>query len=194
MATAFRWRSLILSSVDGTQHVRRAFEDVENPEWSVYPLGISGDTTTSLLKRMAVETEARKPDALLIQIGVNDARYIETEDHPETPLPVFKENIEKIMQIAKQHTEGIAFLGITPVNESKTMPIPWRPDLYYTERNVAQYAAALEMFCSEQNIRFIPMGDIFTKEDLPDGLHPSVEGHTKIAERVLEHLPFSEST
>lgn len=171
-----------------TNRVRRALEDVKDQEWSVYSLGISGNTTTSLLKRMQVEAEARKPEAIIVAIGVNDARYIETVDHFETPLPAFRENLKKILDIARSFTKNVTFLGITPVDESKTIPIPWRTDLYYTKKNVALYNEALEAFCKAQGVDFIPVFDLVTKDDLPDGLHPNPEGHAKIAEKVLEHF------
>lgn len=171
-----------------TGRVRRALEDVEEREWSVYSLGVSGDTSTALLKRMQVEAEARKPEAIIVAIGVNDARYIETADHLETPLSAFQENLKNILDIARGFTQNVTFLGITPVDESKTMPIPWRTDLYYTEKNVAMYNEALEAFCKAQGVDFIHVFDLLTKDDLPDGLHPNPEGHAKIARQVIEHF------
>ncbi len=171
-----------------TGRVRRALEDIKEREWSVYSLGVSGDTSTALLKRMQVEAEARKPEAIIVAIGVNDARYIETADHLETALPTFQENLKKILDIARSFTRDVTFLGITPVDESKTMPIPWRTDLYYTEKNVAMYNKALEAFCKAQGVDFLPVFDLLAKDDLPDGLHPNPVGHAKIAEKVLERF------
>ena len=94
--------------------------------------------------------------------------------------------LKKILDIARGFTQEVTFLGITPVDESKTMPIPWRTDLYYMEKNVALYNDALEKFCAENAVAFIPIYDLITKDDLPDGLHPNPEGHAKIAEKVLE--------
>ncbi len=170
------------------ERIRRVLEDVEEREWSVYVLGVSNDTTTSLLKRIQVEIEARKPEVIMIAIGVNDARYIETADHLETPLPAFRENLKKILDIARGFTQDVIFLGITQVDESKTMPIPWRTDLYYTEKNVAMYNDALEAFCKKHSVDFIPVFDLITKDDLPDGLHPNPEGHAKIAKKMLKYF------
>jgi lysophospholipase L1-like esterase len=39
----------------------------------VYNLGISGDTTENILKRMDAEAEARNPDIIIFSVGINDA-------------------------------------------------------------------------------------------------------------------------
>lgn len=47
-----------------------------NDENIVYNLGIPSETTTDLLKRIKNELESRKPNTIIISIGINDALYL----------------------------------------------------------------------------------------------------------------------
>ena len=48
----------------------------------IYNLGIPGETTTGLLKRLELESSARMPTKIVIAIGTNDARIVkDTRDN-----------------------------------------------------------------------------------------------------------------
>ena len=46
-------------------------------------MGVSGDTSDDLIKRFPIECQSRRPDIIIIAIGINDSRYIEHEDNPD---------------------------------------------------------------------------------------------------------------
>ena len=155
---------------------------------SVFNLGISGATTEDLQRRLEHESRPRKPDMILISIGINDCRYVETEGNMQTSLDDFKVNLEELHSQAERVAGTVVFVGLTPIDETKTMPIPWRLGYFYTSENVKKYDSVVEEFCTEKGVRYISMADVVDKDDLPDGLHPNAKGHQKIFERVRDYL------
>lgn len=86
----------------------------------------------------------------------------------------------------------IIFIGLIPVDEKKTLPIPWGTDVNYKNEYVSKYNEIIKSVCQENNIQFIEMFEEFMKLDykklLEDGLHPNSEGHQKIFEIVKDFL------
>jgi len=104
----------------------------------------------------------------------------------------FKESIQKLINIAKNFTSKIIFVGLTPVNETKTTPIPWNPDKIYKNENIRRNDDVIKSVCEKNNIHFIEIFDKWIKSDyknlLEDGLHPNSEGHKKIFETIKDFL------
>ncbi len=154
---------------------------------TVYNLGVSGDTTDDLLERFKSESAARKPDLIIFAIGINDSQYINSKDNPRVDLDKFKDNLNKLVAQAKKFTSDIIFIGLTNVDESKTMPIPWAKNRYYDNENVNQYNSAVKLFCEEKFL-FVDMSDLLDDDDLEDGLHPNNTGHKKMFERIKDFI------
>jgi len=83
-------------------------------------------------------------------------------------------------------------VGLTPVDETKTTPIPWNTDKSYKNEYIQKYNETIKNICDENKIYFI---EVFEKlketnyqELLEDGLHPSSVGHQKIFEVVKDFL------
>lgn len=152
----------------------------------VYNLGICGNTTDDLLKRFDIEAEARDPEIIIFGIGTNDSRYIKTKDNPQTSLAQFKNNIEELVQKAKELTNIIVIIGLTNVDESKTMPIPWRPDAYYSNENAEIYNNVLQEISKNNRMVFIDVFNLLDFSDFEDGLHPNSNGHKKMFDKIKE--------
>ncbi|MFA6197717.1 MAG: GDSL-type esterase/lipase family protein [Patescibacteria group bacterium] len=163
----------------------------ETEEVGVYNLGISSNDTRGLLfgleKSISI-FDAVEPEEyiLLFAIGSNDARYIGKRDQPYIPIGEFKNNLEKIVELAKSHATKIVFTGLTIVNEQLTKP--WRDDLFWENSDLKKYNDIIEELCQERGLSFIPLWDVLTEADLPDGLHPNAQGHIKIYQRVKDYL------
>ncbi len=171
----------------------KTFLDLErNFEIDVYNLGVSDDKSTDLLKRFDVECKAREPNIILISIGINDSQYINDKNNLRTPPEEFKSNIQKLIKIGQAFTSKIVFVGFNPVDESKTMPIPWSSEKYYTNENVKKYNNIVESVCEENSLPFVEIFEEWMKlnykELLEDGLHPNPKGHQKIFEAVKDFL------
>ncbi|MBU6500990.1 MAG: hypothetical protein KGJ89_02590 [Patescibacteria group bacterium] len=72
----------------------------------IYNLGIPGDTTIDLLKRVESECKSRKPDLIIFSIGIND---LWRDDR--TPIKKFAENIARLHRIAKKIHQKRDFYG-----------------------------------------------------------------------------------
>ena len=94
--------------------------------------------------------------------------------------------------MAKKFSSKIVFVGLFPVDETKTTPIPWNRDKYYKNEYIQKYNQTLKVICKENEVYFIDLfhkfKDLNYKDLLEDGLHPNSEGHKKIFEVIKDFL------
>jgi len=155
----------------------------------VYNLGISGDHTGRLLKRLEVEIKARVPDIIIFAIGIRDSQFVHSESNNRIPVDKFRSNLIKLLQIAQKQTDKIIFVGLTDIDETKTDPIPWNLDESFRTKYICQYEKIIESFCNKKDVPIIKLTGLIKKEDLyDDGLHPNTSGHIKIFEKVRDYL------
>lgn len=156
---------------------------------AVYNLGISGDITDDVLERFESESRAREANILVFAIGINDSRYIKSKDNPRISSEKFKNSLKDLIAKSRAFTDKIVFIGFTDIDESKTMPIPWRPNTYYDKENVSLYDQALKSVCKEEKAFYIGMtGALDIINDLTDGLHPNSKGHEKMFLQIKDFL------
>lgn len=107
-------------------------------------------------------------------------------------MRVFENNIKKLARLAEEYTNKIIFVGIAPVDNKKTNPIPWDKQKCYNNQYIRQYNEMLRSICTYNNIHFIEIFDKFMKTNynrlLDDGLHPNTKGHKKIFLIVKDFL------
>jgi lysophospholipase L1-like esterase len=163
-------------------------EKREEDYFEVYNLGICGDNSEKLLKRFKIENEARTPTSIIIAIGINDSHYVNSKDNPRIEIEDFKNNLLDIIREARAFTEEIIFIGLTKVDESKVMPIPWGLTKYYDNENISLYNDKIKELCEKNNILFLEMLDLLGSDDLEDGLHPNSRGHEKMFLRIRDFL------
>jgi len=177
------------SEMGGWANRLRHYLENETQDYSeTYNLGVAGDTSEGLLKRFIVENEARKPDVIIIAIGLNDSAYINSKDNPRVSLEKFEKNLLELAGQAKKFTKEIVFVGLTKIDETKLKPVPWNDTIYYDEKNVMIYDTKLKEFCKNNKLMFVEMQDVLSKDDLVDGLHPNANGHEKMFLRVKDFL------
>ena len=96
----------------------------------------------------------------------------------------FEKNITNMIGLARKFSSRNIFLGLMPVDEKKTTPIPWRKDISYKNEYIEKYNEIIKNVCRENKIGFIDIFDKFLKNNykklLDDGLHPNSKGHEKI--------------
>lgn len=178
-----------------------------------YNLGIPGDTSSGLLERFETELAFRfNPDeetVILFAIGINDSRFYPKESEFETELGIFQQNIWDLWEIAKKYTADVAFLGLTPVDESRTNPLFWDAESKYKQslktsadnneasvyknEYIEKYNLILKQFCESRTTPFIDIYEHMKNMDLKalteDGLHPNSEGY-KVMEEIIRREIF----
>lgn len=172
-------------------------KSIEIPQYesSVYILGICGDTTESLLKRIKSEIIARINPydnlIIIIAIGINDVQFNEDEGIADISLENFKKNITKIIKTTKKFTDKILFIGLLPVDQ-RVNPIPWKISHSYLNDFVIKYNRKLQKVVEENNINFLNVYEQFAVNDfshlLFDGIHPNTKGHKIIYEIIKKYL------
>lgn len=175
-------------------------KELENPEldYSVYNLGISGDSADDLLERFEFETKQRMKEkeklTIIFAIGVNDSQIGSIGISPEK----FRKNIEKLYKLSLKYSSKIIFIGLNPVDELKTCPISWDEDMFYKNERIEKYDKIIKSICKEKNVYFIDMFSEFNKLDykklLEDGLHPNSAGHKKMFKIVRNFLAKNKIT
>ena len=162
---------------------------------AVYNLGISGDSIGSVIKRIVPEAEVRRRHAkmkIILAVGTNEARYIKTEGNLEMPAEKFRESVYELIKAAKGLTNDVVYLGPTPCDEARTMPISWVPDLYHTLKLTKRNNDIIREECKKSGVPFIDLFSEWSKLDyaklLDDGIHPTTEGHKKIFKTVSAFL------
>ena len=162
----------------------------------IYNQGVSGDCSNKLIKRLESEHNTRhydgEDDIAIISIGLNDAAFLKSKNGNMTPIKEFDKNIQKLIDMSKNIFTKTIFLTITPVDETKTNPIPWATDMYFKTDTIFQFNDILKKKCAEKNVILIDIYELFIKQDyrklLFDGLHPNTDGHKIIFDEVKKVL------
>lgn len=163
---------------------------------TIFNLGVSGDTTKNLLKRMDTEIAARQwPGeqlAIVIAIGTNDTLYRDEEN--ETEPDKYKTMLSKLVKITQKYTPKVMFVGLFPVVDKLLQPLPWSSTgkCYSTER-MKLFEDTLQEFCKESTLPIVTIWDVFQDQDslenvFFDGIHPNSAGHQVIADTVRPQL------
>jgi len=162
----------------------------------VYNLGIPGNTSEDLLKRFETECKARikisRPEdkfIILLGIGINDSRFNDNLDNPQTNEEDFKNNILKLIEISKKYTKHIVFIGLTPVDESLTSPYE---TTYFFNKRIEKFNKIIKEGCSESKTLFLDIFNEIKPMDYPalldDGVHPNEKGYEEIYKIIKEFL------
>lgn len=166
--------------------------------YETFCLGVRGDNTQDVLDRFETELDFREKhdedaeNVLIFEIGANDAQFVFEEDDLKTSPEDFREQMNELMDKADQRAEHVIFLGLLPVLDDDTNPIPAIEGRSYTSNRMKQYTEIIEELCEVHNVEYIDIYSMFEQasfEDLTDdGLHPNTEGHRIIFETVEEKL------
>jgi acyl-CoA thioesterase I len=160
----------------------------------LYNLSIVGETTAELRKRFPIELEVRQPepgDLIVFATGINDAQFVDGQPIA-TPADVCT-NVRALLQQARAFTPRLCWVGLTPVDDARTTPIPWMPDRAYQNAAVAEFEAAIRQTAAAETIPYIELFSAWTADRgyqllLFDGIHPNAAGHAQICERIKAFL------
>lgn len=160
----------------------------------VYNLAVDGSTSKDVLKSLG-ELVRRLPDGdsalALVAVGINDACRLASLHTPQVDLDAYMANIKQIAGDLKSIAQ-VVFVGLTPVDDSKTHPLPWAPRLSCSDEDAAKYDAALAEAAHQAAAGYVAIRPLFSgrayHDTLYDGLHPTNLGHELIFEQVSAYL------
>ena len=165
---------------------------------AVYNLGVPGHNSLDLVKRFDAEAVGRiriKRDSdkylILIAIGTNDCKWdgMPEENNPRTTEEEFEKNIQELINKSKNYNAKLAFIGLPPIDESRTLPFE---DTSFKNERVKLFNDIIKEGCNKNEVFFLDIYDLILKEDYPkilkDGLHPNSRGYDLIYEKIKEFL------
>ena len=178
------------------QRLRKYLDKINlttNSYYLIYNLGVSGDTTDDVLYRFKFESEQRlckeEETIIIFAIGTNDCGYLKSKKSLKISKNKFKVNIKSLINCAKAISDKIIFLGLTPVDETKTNLLAWNKDVYCKNNYIKAYDQILKEMCKPP-LHFIEvynnLGDY--RGLLEDGDHPNSKGHDEIFKIVKDYL------
>lgn len=154
----------------------------------LYNLGIDGNTSTDVLQRFEGEALARKPDLIIIAVGVNDSIF-RINNQFDVSESEFRHNLLDIFEKAKKYARQIVFVGLAKGSDLETIPLKRSTTgKCYSKLAVQKYDGYIKSFSAEKNIPFVDIFSILTDGDFDDGLHPNIQGHSKIFQAVKKTL------
>ncbi len=141
-------------------------------DWKVLNAGLSGDTTSGGLRRL--DWVLRRPaDIFVLELGGNDGLR-------GLPLELVEKNLNAIIDRVqtKNPATSVVLTG---------MRMPVNMGTYATN-----FDAIFPKLAGQRDLAFIPfllegVGGI-ARLNLPDGIHPTAEGHQKVADTVWSVL------
>jgi lysophospholipase L1-like esterase len=156
-------------------------------ECFVYNCSVSGNTSADIHMRMGNEINSRidkgEEIGIIIAVGANDCGF-----DNEKNLKIYSDDFESILNLilskAKAVTKNICFVGLTPIDDSKTNPVSWDSNLNYSDSYTKTYNDIIKSFCQKNNVLFADVRDRIKKEELPDGCHLYSSAHEKICDIV----------
>lgn len=167
---------------------RLNLEKDDTRTFQIFNLGISGDITEGVKNRFNTEFNTRKDkknDTLIIfSIGINDTQDINGKDR--VTLEQFENNISHLIKNAKKYSDNIAFIGLSMVDETKVVPLPWNEEKSYFNKKIIIFDNKLKEICNKNNIRYLNIYNLLTLDELIDGIHPNSIGHQKICDEVTK--------
>lgn len=151
--------------------------------YSLYDLGIDGDTTKKVIDRFDVEAKSRSPEVIIFNVGTNDSLFRGTEDNPETTINNFELNMQILIDKARTYTDKIMIVGLVKGNDILTTPlIQSTTKKHYTKLRIKMYNSKLKEIAHKNKLVFVDINEKLKDEDFDDGLHPNINGHLKIFE------------
>lgn len=182
------------------QRLRTWLDESAPKEHIIYNCGISGDSSSDLLKRFKAESKARFKEAdeykegkiIIISVGGNDSLWLLDKKKLKVQPKQTEKNVRKIIDVARKFTNKIILVGVLPADESKTNPFAWNSKMFFKNENIANTNKIIKSVCNSKGVPFVDVYANWINSDyknlLSDGAHPNSDGHKKIFELVRNVL------
>ena len=142
------------------------------PKWTAVNASISGETSLSGRNRLPALLQQYQPSVLVLELGANDGLR-------GLPLPVLRDNLAAMIDLARQHKVRVLLLGIE-------LPVNYGPQ--YRDGLRAVYAD----LARDKHVALVPflLQGIALDATLMqnDGMHPLAAGEPRVLDNVWQRL------
>ena len=171
------------------RYALQKYNEGSTNELILFNLGIGGETSEGLFKRIPHEMKARNSaDGNIIFIGYGANDLAVKDGNQMVDAEQFKANIEIAIQDAKLYSEDIYLVSILPISEKIDSKISTTGKIR-TNEYVLVYNQILKDIATENALSYIDFHSAFLedKEILlsRDGVHPNEKGYGMMAEIAL---------
>jgi acyl-CoA thioesterase-1 len=140
--------------------------------WKVVNASVSGETTAGGLRRLPEDLKRHKPQAVLIELGANDALRGQ-------PVAGMRDNLDRMIRLAKEARAEPVLVGLM---------IPPNYGIEYAAEFREMYAS----LARKHHIALVPFllqGVVDRAENFqPDNLHPTAEAQPRVLDNVWPTL------
>ncbi len=148
--------------------------------------GISGQTTSQMVKRFQQDVVELHPHSVVILAGINDI----AENSGPISLEAIRDNIIDMVDLALTSNIKVILCAVLPANH-----INWNPKIKPAEK-VIVLNKMIKMYANNNQIPFVDYYTVMVDENYglqkklgEDGVHPNLKGY-KLMEKTLK--PFLE--
>ncbi|MDY6777399.1 MAG: GDSL-type esterase/lipase family protein [Candidatus Nanohaloarchaea archaeon] len=160
----------------------------------LYNLSVTGDTVVDIASRMERETRARRSEDAehvvgVLAAGLNDAQVLYGSGEPLVMEQEFRNRLDDLYSTASGLFDDVLVVGLTPVDEDRVHPIPWKEECAYTRERRELFDTIVEEKTDDYGLRYVdPLGGTSIasfRSMLEDGVHPDEDGHVIVLQQVL---------
>lgn len=141
-------------------------------------VGYPGATSFEVLERIDAVYAALMYNGfennVILAIGINDV--FEYAESGRNTIDEYISNIKNISNFIKKQGAKLIIVGLTLTDDNDINQL------------ILDYDNSLREFCESKEINYIPMLDLFTEDDLIDGLHPNKEGYKNMFDRIKKYI------
>jgi acyl-CoA thioesterase-1 len=145
--------------------------DARGYRYRVVNQGVSGDTTSGGVTRIDAAVRLR-PKVVILELGANDGLR-------GLPVEATRANLAEMIDACRSAGAQVLLCGMT-------LPRNYGPDY------IRSFERVFADLAREKKTPLVPffLEGVATRSDLmqPDGLHPTAEGHAKVALHVMKYL------
>lgn len=178
------WGACLPKREAWTDLLRNYLDEKSHYSVELYNLGVDRDMSKDLLFRFDTEAQARKPDIIIFAVGTNDSIY-RANNQFDVDESEFMSSLENLVDKARKFTEKIWFVGLAKGSDEHTVPlIRSITGKCYSKVAVKKYDECIKTFAANKNIPFVDIFPEMSDSDFDDGLHPNLQGHIKIFNKI----------
>ncbi|KFC22785.1 peptidase [Epilithonimonas lactis] len=171
------------------RYALQKYNEGSTNELILFNLGIGGETSEGLVKRIPHEMKARNSaDGNIVFIGYGANDLAVKDENQMIDAEQFKANIETAIQHAKLYSNEIYLVSILPISEKIDSKISTTGKIR-TNEDVLVYNQILKDIATENALSYIDFHSAFLedKEILlsKDGVHPNEKGYGMMAEIAI---------
>jgi len=171
------------------RYALQKYNEGSSNELILFNLGIGGETSEGLVKRIPHEIKARNSaDGNIVFIGYGANDLAVKDGNQMVDAEQFKANIETAIQDAKLYSEEIYLVSILPISEKIDSKISTTGKIR-TNGDVLVYNQILKDIATKNALSYIDFHSAFLedKEILlsKDGVHPNEKGYGMMAEIAI---------